>query len=125
MKFVKKYLIHASIHDVWQALTDPKQISAWGGGPAKMEASAGTKFSLWGGDIHGTNVKVISEKKLVQEWYSGNWPKPSLLTFSLSQSGNTTTVLLTQIDIPDAEYQEIAKGWDDYYMGPLKKLVER
>jgi uncharacterized protein YndB with AHSA1/START domain len=121
MSFNKTYTIHASVHDVWQALTDPKTIAKWGGGPATMSPVAGTKFSLWGGDIHGTNTKVIPEKKLVQDWYSGDWKEPSVVTFELS--GNTT-VKLTHTNIPDSEFTSIKSGWNDYYMIPLKKLVE-
>ena len=50
------YLINSSLEEVWKALTDPKYIDAWGGGPAKMDEKVGTKFELWGGDIHGKNI---------------------------------------------------------------------
>lgn len=119
--FNKTYSILAPIHDVWQALTDQKIIDKWGGGPAKMEAKADSKFSLWGGDIHGTNTKVVAENKLVQDWYSGDWKEPSVVTFELS--GNTT-VKLTHTNIPDSEFTSIKSGWDDYYMLPLKELLE-
>ena len=122
--FTKTYTIRASVHDVWKALTDPQMIDAWGGGPVKIEAKAGTKFSLWGGDIHGTNTKVISEKKLVQDWYSGNWENPSAVTFALDGNEKQTRVKLTHTGIPDSEFADIKSGWDDYYMEPLKKLVE-
>lgn len=119
--FTKTYSINASVQKVWSALIDPTVIVRWGGGPARMEAKSGTKFSLWGGDIHGTNIEVIPERKLTQEWYSGDWKKPSIVTFELS--GNTK-VKLTHTNIPDVEFSDIKSGWDDYYMEPLKKLVE-
>ena len=81
------YRIQAPIAEVWKAYVDPKYIDRWGGGSAKMDDRVGTKFSLWGGSIWGTNTKVIKEKKLVQEWYSesehGKWGQPSLVTFTL------------------------------------------
>ena len=123
--FSKTYVIKSSISKVWDALVNPNTIDNWGGGPAKMAPVAGTKFSLWGGDIHGTNTKVTSEKKLVQDWYSGDWPEPSVVTFSLTGTGDTTEVKLTHTNIPDAEFSDIKSGWDDYYMIPLKKLAEQ
>lgn len=120
--FTKTYSIGAPPEKVWQALTDPKVIAKWGGGPAKMEDRAGTKFSLWGGDIHGTNTKVVPEKLLVQDWYSSGFKEASEVTFELS--GNTK-VKLTHTNIPDAEFSDIKSGWDDYYMLPLKELVEK
>ncbi len=125
MEAIKQsYRIKASVADVWQALVNPKIIEKWGGGPAKMNEKVGFKFSLWGGDIHGTNKEVVTEKKLVQEWYGGGWSAPSLLTFTLHGDTTETTVDLLQEDVPDAEHKNISDGWKDYYMGPLKKLLE-
>lgn len=117
------YHIKAPIKNVWQALVDPKIISAWGGGPAKISEKIGS-FSLWGGDIHGKNVRVVKEKELVQEWYGGDWEEASVVTFTLSEKKGTTTVKLTHKNIPDDEAKDIRAGWKEYYMGPLKKLLE-
>lgn len=111
--------------EVWKGLVDPKAIEMWGGGPARMEEKAGTKFSLWGGDIHGTNLEVVKNKKLVQEWFSGSWKKPSNVTFTLIEKGNETEVDLLHEEVPDEEGGEIADGWKDYYLGPMKELLEK
>ena len=60
------YHIHAPIALVWQALINPKVIDQWGGGPAKMSDKK-EKFTLWGGDIWGTNMEVLKEKKLLEQ----------------------------------------------------------
>ena len=123
--FTKTYVINASVRSVWQALVVPKIIDDWGGGPAVMKASVGTIFSLWGGDIHGTNTKVEVDKLLVQDWYSGDWAKPSEVTFALVKKGKQTEVTLTHMNIPDGEFGDIKSGWDSYYMGLLKQFVEQ
>lgn len=118
------YEINSSIEKVWEALVNPKQIDKWGGGKAAMSEEVGFEFQLWDGEIYGKNIEVIKNEKLVQEWYSGIWDKPSIVTFLLKQKGNKTIVDLKQIDIPDNELRDIEEGWQDYYMGPLKKLLE-
>lgn len=126
MKILKQtYLIDAPIILVWHALVDPMMIEKWGGGPAKMDEKVGTKFSLWGGDIHGTNIKVVKEKKLVQDWFGGKWDKPSKVTFNLSSKGDETQIDLVQTDVPDEEFDDIDDGWKQYYLGPLKSLLEK
>ena len=120
----KMYQIKAPIKKVWKALVDPKIIEQWGAGPAKMSERVGEEFSLWGGDIHGKNIEVGINKKLVQEWYSGNWPEPSIAKFTLKASKGTTLLELTHKDVPDNEAKEIDEGWDLYYLGPVKKLLE-
>lgn len=121
----QEYLIKAPIEKVWDALTEPSIIDEWGGGPAKMKAEENYEFSLWGGDIHGKNIKVAKGKVLKQEWYSGKWQRPSIATFELSAKDGTTKVVLTHTAVPKDEVKDIADGWKDYYMGPLKKLLEK
>ncbi|MBP9718231.1 SRPBCC domain-containing protein [Candidatus Gracilibacteria bacterium] len=129
MKTVRqRYSINAPVEKVWRALVSPKLIDQWGGGPAKMSARVDAKFSLWGGDIYGTNTEVQPEVKLVQQWYAGNWEEPSMVCFSLSEKvtkkGKTTLVVLVHKNIPDEEVQGIRDGWKEYYMEPLKAFVE-
>lgn len=125
MKTIRqRYLINASLEKVWQALVDPKIIEKWGGGPAKMNDKVGTKFSLWGGDIHGENLEVLENKKLVQDWFGGKWEKPSKVTFILKEVEGRTELELQHVDVPDEEVDDIDQGWRDYYLGPLKALLE-
>ena len=126
MKVIKQiYIIKAPLEKVWKSLTDPKIIEKWGGGPAVMDSKEGTEFSLWGGDIFGKNISVESKKKLQQEWSAGKWDQPSIVLFTLTSSGDTTTVDLLHENIPDSEASEIESGWKTYYMGPLKDLLEQ
>lgn len=125
MKTIRQtYLINSSLKKVWQALVNPKDINAWGGGPAKMDAKIGTKFKFWGGDIHGKNIEIIPLKKLVQKWYGGSWEKPSITTFTLIKEEDAVKINLLQTDVPDNEAKNIDDGWKEYYLGPLKKYLE-
>ncbi len=99
-------------------------INDWGGGEAKMSGKEGADFSLWGGDIHGKNLKVVKGKKLVQDWMSGKWEEYSKVTFNLLKENGKTRLELIHENIPDKEADEIATGWKRYYLGPLKKLLE-
>jgi uncharacterized protein YndB with AHSA1/START domain len=121
----QEYLIKAPLEKVWEALTEPKIIDSWGGGPSKMKATQNYEFSLWGGDIHGKNIKVVKGKTLKQEWYSGKWQKPSIATFDLSEMDGKTKVVLTHTDVPESEIKDISDGWKDYYLGPMQKLLEK
>lgn len=120
----QKYLIKAPIEKVWEALVSEKVIDQWGGGPVKMDDKAGSKFSLWGGDVWGKNIEVIRNKKLVQDWYGGDWKKLSKVTFILKSKGGSTEVDLIHTDVPRDEESDFADGWKDYYLGEIKKLLE-
>ncbi len=118
------YTIRAPLSRVWRALTDPKLIEAWSGAPAVMSDEEGARFSLWDGDIYGTNTKVVPQKLLEQEWYSRDWDKPSKVVFLFSGEGDRTVVMLVHTRIPEHEAKDLAQGWRDYYMGAVKSLCE-
>jgi activator of HSP90 ATPase len=111
--------------EVWAALTNPENIDSWGGGPAKMDEKVGSAFSLWGGDIWGKNIEVEHQRILKQEWYGGDWPEPSIVTFILKERAGATIVQLIHEKVPENELKSIEQGWKEYYMGPLKDFVEQ
>ena len=116
--------IAATPAEVFAALANPIQIEAWSCFPAEMKAEEGFLFSLWDGDICGVNLKVIPDRLLVQEWYFGDVETPSIVTLQLKKAGPMTRVELTHANIPDEAYDEIAKGWDVYYLGAIKGMLE-
>lgn len=125
MKTIEQtYLINSTIDRVWEALVSPKEIENWGGGSAKMDDKVGAKFELWGGDIHGTNTKVIENKVLEQDWFGDNWPQKSKVIFTLSEENGKTKVDLIHENVPDEEAKDIDEGWKKYYLGPLKNYLE-
>jgi uncharacterized protein YndB with AHSA1/START domain len=126
MKMIKQtYLINASIEKVWEALTEPEIIKEWGGGPSKMSENEGEKFEFWGGDIYGSNIKIIKYKLIEQDWYGGDWEAPSKVRFELSEKNGKTQIVLTHTNLPAGEEYEFEEGWKKYYLGPLKDLLEK
>jgi len=125
MDIRKTYVIDATRDAVWKALTDPKVIERWSGGPADMSAEPGSTFSLWDGSIFGTVIEVDPGRSMLQEWYGGNWDAPSLARFTLSDDpGGATRLEFENTAVPDEDGPDIDAGWDEYYLGPLKTLVE-
>ena len=121
----QKYTINAPIEKVWEAIVTPEIINKWGAGPAKMDGKPGSEFTLWGGDIWGKNLEVVKGKKLIQEWFGGNWDKPSKLTIILSEDSSSTLVDLIHEGVPKDEEADFADGWKTYYFGEIKKLLEK
>ncbi len=118
-KIRQNYLINAPVSKVWLAFVDPTEIEKWGGSPAKMSDKPGEKFELWGGDVFGTNIEVVENKKLVQEWYGGNWTKSSKVVFIFENLGDKTKVILTHTNLPENEVENFDQGWKDYYLGAI------
>jgi activator of HSP90 ATPase len=121
--FSKEYRIKSSLENVYQALTQPEIIGQWSGAKAQMDLSPGGKFSLWNGSIFGNNLEV-SQNKIVQDWQTDDWDAPTKVTFLLTEDDGEVLIKLQHQGIPDKSYKSISKGWDGYYMGPLKDLLE-
>ncbi len=117
--FKKTFRINAEPSDVYAALTNPVTIELWSGYPAQMSAEPGTEFSLWEGDITGRNIELVENSKVVQEWYFGDQEEKSVVTILIAREGESSLVTVEQTNIPDKDFQEIAEGWREYYIGAI------
>jgi activator of HSP90 ATPase len=116
--------IEAEPEEIFLALTNPFTIELWSDSPAKMVANEGTEFELWDGDICGKNLKVVPNKELVQEWYFDDLPEPSIVSIKLHAKGAGTSIELKHTNIPEDAYENIKEGWEEYYIGAIKRFFE-
>lgn len=119
----KNYIINASAQEVYIALVDENLIEQWSGTETTMDIKPNGLFSLWGGSIHGVNLEV-SPTKIVQHWKEDGWDGFSKCTFTITAKGSGTELHLSHEDIPEQSVKDIDGGWDEYYLGPLKELLE-
>jgi activator of HSP90 ATPase len=117
--FKKTFRINAEPSDVYSALTNPYTIELWSGYPAEMSTDPESEFSLWEGDITGKNLEFIPDKKIVQEWYFGDQPEKSIVTISVFPDKGNSSVTVEHTNIPDDEYDNIAEGWREFYIGAI------
>ena len=117
--FKKTFKINAEPSDVYSAITNPFTIELWSGYPAKMTTETESEFSLWEGDITGKNLEFVQDKKVVQEWYFGVQPEKSIVTITISPDREYSVVTVEQSNIPDDEFNDIAEGWREYYIGAI------
>lgn len=120
----KSYEMNATPEEVFEALVDPEIIQDWSGDEAKMGPGVGDSFSLWGGQMFGTNMEVVKNKKLVQEWCYDQWTEPTKVTFTIKPNGKTTKVELVHEGVPDKSVNSISDGWDAYYLGAMQEMFE-
>ncbi len=125
MKDFKKYfLIPAPPEDVYKALTNPLTLTLWTGAEAVMSTEAGSEFSLWEDSISGKNLEFEENKKIVQQWYFGDQPEDSIVTYILHPDKKGTSVELRHTNIPDEDYENMVDGWNDDFFGSLREFYE-
>lgn len=118
--FNKTFRINAEPSDIYAALTNPYTIELWSGYKAEMSTEPGSEFSLWEGDITGKNMEFVTDKKIVQEWYFGDQEDKSIVTITIKGGTDESVVTVEQTNIPDEDFNDIAEGWREYYMGAIK-----
>ena len=101
-----------------------KEIETWSYAGAEMELSPEGEWSLWDGEIIGTNTEIVKNQRLVQNWKERNWKKFSRVIFTLEKIPGGTKLDLVHENVPAKSYKSIEEGWHMYYLGPLKELVE-
>ena len=118
--FKKYYRVPAEPDILHQALTNANTIRLWTGEEAIMEEMPETIFSLWDGSITGINIEFVPPQKIVQHWDFGDQETPSVVTIKLHPDKKGFTSLeITQTNIPDEDFENIANGWTDIYISSL------
>jgi uncharacterized protein YndB with AHSA1/START domain len=119
------YDIKASPEEVWRALTDPKEIKEWSGANAYFVPQPGAMYTLWNGDITGKVLKAEPNALLSQTWQPKDWKRTdSVVTFMLGHSKEGTKVVLLHENVEEDDYDGTNDGWDEYYLGAIKKMLE-
>jgi uncharacterized protein YndB with AHSA1/START domain len=123
------YVVYASPDKVFEALTDPGIIAAWGGGLAVVENKTGGKFELFDGWITGEVISYKPGKELSYTWRPSEWNKktpPSVVSYKFKEHPAGTEILLSHTELPsEEEAGKHKEGWVDYVFEPLNEYFTR
>jgi activator of HSP90 ATPase len=127
MTIHQKVTINASPEEIYKALTSAAQFAEVTGAPAEIAEDEGGRFSCFGHQIVGRHVELVPNKRIVQAWRIAEpWPEGawSIVSFTLTASGDSTDVALKQSGYPDAFGEHLEGGWHKMYWEPLKAHFE-
>jgi len=122
--FKKYYILNTEPEILYSALTTEATIILWTGENAQMQAIEGTEFYLWDDSIVGKNISFEPNKKIIQQWYFGDQTEPSIVTIILHDNKGKTSVEVRHTNIPDEDFDEIVKGWNEIYFGSLLEFYK-
>jgi len=60
---------------IYEALMDSKKHAEFTESEVQMSRNVGGEFSVYGGDIHGVNLELVADRKIVQSWRYSDWPE--------------------------------------------------
>ncbi len=121
--FKTTFVIYASPDDVFEALTDPGIIAAWGGGLSVIVPKVGGHFELFDGWVKGEVTHFVHGKELGYTWKPSEWDKrarPSEVHMRLMPHAAGTEIVLAHSNFPSQEEADKhANGWIDYVFDPM------
>jgi activator of HSP90 ATPase len=109
---------------IYEALLDSKQFAAFTGVPAEIDAKAGGAFSLFGGQIQGRNVELITNQRIVQAWRPASWTPGvySIVKFELQPHDSGSRLVLDHTGFPEGLADHLNSGWHTHYLDTLQKF---
>jgi uncharacterized protein YndB with AHSA1/START domain len=115
----------ASPQQVYAALTDAKQFSAFSGLPSLIDRQGGGAYKCFGGQITGRFIELVPKQRIVQTWRVAMWPDgvDSKVKFQLKENGSGTRVILEHTDFPEENRDHLDAGWARMYWEPMKKYL--
>jgi len=108
------------IYEAW--LDDAGHTEMTGGALATCDARPGGRFTAWDGYIEGTNVELVPNRRIAQDWRTSEFPDDapdSRLVIDLEPSNGGTLLTLTHTNIPDGQGDSYKVGWVDNYFEPM------
>jgi activator of HSP90 ATPase len=117
----------ASPHEVYQALMDSKQHTAFTGGKARISRLVGGEIMAYDNYITGKNIELAPDQKIVQDWRAVDWPEGwfSRVVFEFTAVPEGTRLDFTHTDVPDGTEAEFTRGWIENYWEPMKVFLEK
>jgi uncharacterized protein YndB with AHSA1/START domain len=121
--FKTTYVVYAAPDAVFEALTDPGIIGAWGGGLSVIEETVGGHFEMFDGWVKGEITVFEEGKELGYTWKPEEWDKRTKasevhMKFMPHPAG--TDIVLTHTKFPSQEEADKhGNGWIDYVFDPL------
>lgn len=110
---------------IYEALMNETEHSAFTGGPAEISREVGGAFSCHGGQIVGRNIELDPNRRIVQAWRVAAWPEGtySIVKFELQAEGDTTRLTFDQTGVPAEGRNAVDAGWKARYWEPLKSYL--
>jgi len=126
MKFTLKARFNLSVETLFSAWLDGSTHSKMTGGAAEISPEVGTSFTAWDGYIWGKNLKIESNRRILQSWRTSefsNEEEDSRLKILFSEVDGGTEITLIHSNLPEhgAQYKQ---GWQDHYFTPMKTYFE-
>lgn len=124
---IQEAILPATPEQVYDALMDSDQHSAFTGAPAEIDARVGGQFKCYGEHLSGVTVELVPGKRIVQAWRGDAWAEGdwSVVIFEFAEQGGKTRISFRQYGVPDDHFESINEGWQAYYWDKMEQYFQQ
>ena len=123
MEFQLRTKINATASQIYQAWLSSDGHTKMTGGAATITNNVGDSFTAWDGYIEGRNIKLDSNKRIVQAWRTTQFEEneaDSQIEILLKEVDGITELTLNHSNVPDSG-EHYKNGWENHYFQPMKE----
>lgn len=127
MKFTLNTKLSASAEEIYNAWLSSEGHTKMTGGKATTSNKPGHAFTAWDGYIHGKNLVLEPNKRIVQSWRTEQFlenEEDSQIEVILNEVDGQTELTLNHTNVPESGDHYI-KGWDVHYFQPMKAYFSK
>ncbi len=118
----------ASAEILYDMYLDPAAHEAITGYPVTISHEPGSAFRAFDDMLSGKTLYTIPKRIIVQSWRGNHW-KPedidSTLILTFWPKGDSGRIELVHVNVADHDYEEVNKGWENYYWKPWREHLDK
>ena len=111
----------------YRAWLDSYEHSQFTGSAARIDATAGGKYTALDGAVAGQTMVMTPFSHIVQTWHSADFPSgstPSQIDIKLEATCLGSQLTLNQTGIPDGHSRQVMDVWENQYFRPMIAYFE-
>ena len=124
----RQFIPYVEPREVYRAFLNAKIHSQFTGSKATGKGVVGGTFTAWDGYITGKNLKLVSGKRIVQEWRTTEFPEKypaSVLDLTFRSKKGGTQIIMIHSKVPATQTAKYREGWVSAYWEPLREYFHK
>ena len=122
MEFTLITTLNASAKSIYSTWLNSEGHTQMTGGTATTSDKLGDSFTAWDGYIHGKNLVLEKNKRIVQSWRTSEFEtqeEDSQIEILLLELDQVTELTLIHSNVPESG-EHYKKGWVEHYFEPMR-----
>jgi len=103
---------------LYEVFAEKAMVEKWSNSVTQLDFRVGGNFSMFGGMVTGTFLKLVTGREMEMHWRLKTYPEGHFarITFTFKDAGDSTDLSIEAVDVPRAHVDETERGLRQHYM---------